>query len=157
MRTGIKPHPEWKILVQATSGRKWGELISYDEIISLTGITRESKHWNSMISRWKREMLKEYKRCLVAVPKKGYRILTYDEVGPRAKHVAGLGVKKMGKGVKIAENAPFSEMGHELRQSTVNLGVRLGMLAQMCREKLRDMPALPEGKQETRTPRSLPK
>lgn len=150
-----QPYPEWKKLEAATHDRPWGVLIGYPEIEETLGMSRNHPRFRHMIRQWKRAMLREHGRPMIAVKNEGYRIITFSEIAPRSKHLIRLGVRAMGRGVSVAENAPFSEMPEKDRRAVMDIGIRTGMLLQMCREKLRDLRLPAHTAQAGGTPRVL--
>lgn len=149
-----RPHPEWKILAAKTCALPWGTLVTYDEMESVMGLRRNDDRWGGNIARWKKEMLREYQRPVAVVRNVGYRILEFNEIVPRAKHLVRLGARSMGRGVSVVEHAPYAEMPDTERRAAIDFGVRAGMLVQMCREKLKE-PKLKGGTEGSTTPRVL--
>src|SRR5574343_393784 len=55
---------------------KEGDIIPYTDVESVGSVTRNTGRYGSVVSAWRRRMMREANALLIAVPNEGYRIET---------------------------------------------------------------------------------
>lgn len=103
-------------LVDKISAMDYGDTITHMDIERVTGISRHSPKYGSVMSRAKRQLQEEGK-MIVNVWNVGYRVLEPDEYSQQAISRIVTGGKWITKGKKVLHHAPVAKMSEGGRRT----------------------------------------
>jgi len=103
-------------LVEKISSMDYGETVTHMDIECITGISRHSSKYGSILSRAKRQLQEEGK-MIVSVWNVGYRVLEPDEYSKQAISSIISGGRRITAGKQVLQNAPTAKMTEDGRRT----------------------------------------
>lgn len=129
---GLPLHPPWKELVRRACQWEYGSLHSHHEIAEILQIKYPSRAYYSCLRRARDVLLCEHQRCLVPIPKFGYRVLRPEEHVRESLRQVRLAQGRLNRGYEIAFCTNTAMLSPEARQTWENYTSRiLGMRYQL--------------------------
>lgn len=109
----IESKKKSEILAEEISKRKYGEVITHNEIEEIIQETYGTNKYKSEISRAKKIALTFFNRCIENIRGDGYRIVKPDDFTSHSLKHYKRGFNELQKGKTILDNAPTKDMTQE--------------------------------------------
>jgi len=113
---GLPLHPPWKELVRQACQWEYGSLHSHNEIAGILQVKYPSRAYYSCLRRARDVLLCEHQRCLVPIPKFGYRVLRPEEHIRESLRQVRLAQNRLYRGYEVAFCTDISQLDSEARQ-----------------------------------------
>lgn len=140
----VRPHPEWRLIVELVSPRDYGETVSHQEIAASTGLEYGSRRYFQQVQRARKVLLTEWRKELETVASVGYRLVTPNEFHSRFRRQLRLAGRPLRQGVRVLVSAPAERLTDAQNAQNADSLAKVGALEAMRRRTVTDTcPSLP--------------
>lgn len=113
----VKPHPEWRIIVDLFRAAEYGETLTHTAIAEATGLRQESPVYYRQMSQARRSLLRDHDIETENVPKVGYKRVEPGRYGERARRDIRFGTRRIKRGKRVVEAVPVTLLtGDQVRE-----------------------------------------
>lgn len=137
---GVPTGPDVRKLNQAFPDLKAGDVVLYEKVEAILGISRKISRWNSIREAWRQDLL-ENGLVLDCVPGEAYKIATNPEVFAKASDATKSVVRKLRRTAnKIKAVKPDNEVEQQIANHSLRI---LYVTANFAVDQKRCLKALP--------------
>jgi hypothetical protein len=133
-----KPHPEWRLIVEALALRDYGTIVTHEDIMQFTALRYPSPRYFAQVSRARRELLRDWERELASEPKVGYRLVLPGEFHGRGRRELIFAGRRLNLSALIHNAAPQALLSVEDNARNANALAKLGALKVQYRKAVQD-------------------
>lgn len=145
----IRPHPEWRELLEIYKDADYGTFISHEDIESIIGKSREKSQekYYQIVSRFGYHMLKEFSRQIECQIGRGYEVIKPNDFRRSANRQLKFSHKRIKKAAEILYHSPTELMSDDEKKKiaqTSTLTAQLNYFSKATHRKIRQIEKQPD-------------
>jgi hypothetical protein len=124
----VRPHPEWRLLVEYLKDRAYGSAVAHAELAEVGSLVPQSSRYFSQVQRARRVLLVDWQRELETVAGQGYRLVEPSEFFGRVRRGLRLTGRRLRATRRIAASAPSHLLTDEQNCRMADIQAKTGKL-----------------------------